>query len=253
MSLDTVSSETRTMHRLLGLGALLLLWQGIAVLAHSPLLPGPGEVMLTLWPMLLSGELLAHAAVSLRTVLLGYGAAALSGVGLGILMAQWGTLRVVMTPVVDAVRPVAALSFFPLLILLFGIGQMSKALVIFWTAWPAVLLATVQGLLAVDPSTVEAAAIDGAGRWTALRHISLPLALPAILTGLRIAMSGGWIGLVSAEMLGSSAGLGHAVLAYSQSFRFGAMYAVIVAIALCGLALNQSLLLVQSFVERKVL
>ena len=82
-----------------------------------------------------------------------------------------------------------------------------------------------------------------------LRYITFPLALPAILTGLRIGISGGWIGIVSAEMLGSSAGLGYAVLAYSQSFQFPAMYAAIVMIAVCGLALNQSLLAVQTLLK----
>ena len=238
---------------LLGPLFILLVWQNVAFAARSPLLPGVEAVAAALWPMLLSGELLRHAAVSLQTVLLGYGAAVGCGLALGVLMAQSSALRAALMPAVDAMRPIAALSFFPLLILLFGIGQTSKAVVIFWTAWPAVLLSTTQGLLTVDRATVEAASIDGAGRWRVLHHISLPLALPAILTGMRIGMSGGWIGLVSAEMLGSSAGLGHAVLAYGQSFQFGAMYAVIAIIALCGLLLNQLLLCIQTYVERTLL
>ena len=241
------------LHRFVGLAVLLLLWQNAALAVQSPLLPPVGAVAAALWRMTLSGELLRHAAASLTTVLLGFGAATVCGVSLGVLMAQSGTLRALLTPPIDALRPIAALAFFPLLILLFGIGQMSKAVVIFWTAWPAVLLSTVQGILAVDAAVVEAAALDGAGRWRVLRHMALPLALPTLLTGMRIGMSGGWIGLVSAEMLGSSAGLGHAVLAYSQSFQFAATYAAIVVIALCGLALNQSLLYVQTTIERKVL
>lgn len=243
----------RIAYRLAGLAVLLVIWQNIAFAAHSPMLPGVGAVAGAFGPKLLSGELLTHAAVSLTTVLLGYGAAVLCGIGLGVLIAQWSVVSAILTPAVDALRPIAALSFFPLLILLFGIGQTSKAVVIFWTAWPPILLATVHGLSAVDALTVEAAHMDGAHRAQVLQHITFPLALPAVLTGLRIGISSGWISIVSAEMLGSSAGLGYAVLSYSQSFQFPAMYAAIVMIAICGLALNQFLLAVQTVVERKLL
>ena len=97
-------------------------------------------------PMLASGELVMHAAVSVWTVLLGFGAAVACGITLGVLIAQSSAVSAILTPAIDALRPVAALSFFPLLILLFGIGQTSKAIVIFWTAWPPILLATVHGL-----------------------------------------------------------------------------------------------------------
>jgi ABC-type nitrate/sulfonate/bicarbonate transport system permease component len=217
------------------------------------MLPPLPDVALALGGLLRSGELVGHISASLQTVMLGYGSAVLCGLVLGTALSQSRALASLLTPAIDALRPIAALSFFPLLILLFGIGQTSKAIVIFWTAWPPVLLATVQSIGTVDPSTVEAAHIDGASPYRTLRHIALPLALPGILTGMRIGMSGGWIGLVSAEMLGSSAGLGHAVLSFSQSFQFPQMYAVIGAIALCGLALNQLLLAVQVLVERKVL
>ena len=121
MSLDTVSSEKRMVQRLAGLGISLLLWQAAAAVIHSPLLPGAGDVLCAFWPLLLSGELLAHAAVSLRTVLLGFVAACISGIAFGGLLAQFATLRATLTPVVDAIRPVAALSFFPLLILILAV------------------------------------------------------------------------------------------------------------------------------------
>lgn len=240
-------------YRLAGLAVLLVIWQNLAHAAQSPMLPGVGAVAYAFMPKVLSGELVLHAAVSLTTVLLGLGAAVACGITLGVLIAQSSVVSAICMPAIDAIRPIAALSFFPVLILLFGIGQTSKAIVIFWTAWPAVLLGTVHGISAIDALTVEAARIDGANRAHVLHYITFPLALPSILTGLRIGMSGGWIGLVSAEMLGSSAGLGYAVLAYSQSFQFPAMYAAIVMIAVCGLALNQFLLAVQTVVERKVL
>jgi NitT/TauT family transport system permease protein len=155
-------------------------------------------------------------------------------------------------PVVDSVRPVAALTLFPLLIIILGLGIWSKAFVIFWTAWPAMLLATLQSIRQVDQAVREAALLDGAGRWHMLAHIVLPLASPGIMTGLRIGMGGGWISLVSAEMLGASEGLGYMVLSSSQTFQFATMYAAIIIIAITGLLMNSILALVQQMLEVKL-
>ena len=149
-------------------------------------------------------------------------------------------------PVVDAMRPIAALTLFPLIILILGLGIQAKAFVIFWTAWPAVLLNTLEGLRQVDRSVQEAASLDGAGKGAQLWQIDLPLARSMILTGWRIGLSGGWISLVSAEMLGSKAGLGYAILAYSQTFRFPETYAVVLTIAMLGLFMNTALAAIQN-------
>jgi ABC-type nitrate/sulfonate/bicarbonate transport system permease component len=197
----------------------------------------------------LSGELWTNIETSLIRVLIGFSIAALSGISLGVLIYEYKPIEIAITPVVDAVRPIAALTIFPLIILLFGLGLSSKVFVIFWTAWPACLLNTVQALRTVDVSVIEAGSLDGAGRFSLLRHIALPLASPTVLTGLRIGLSGGWISLVAAEMLGASSGLGFAVLNYSNSFRFPEMFASIFTIAFLGLLMNLGLAKIQSVLE----
>lgn len=229
-----------------------LAWQALAVVRPSPFVPPVPAIAGAFAQLLVSGELARHAFASVRTVLLGFCLASGLGLLLGVLFVQWRALSTVFVPVLDAVRPISALALFPLLIVVFGLGQTSKALVIFWTAWPAVMLGTIYGLQAVDRQTIEAATLDGAGRWRLLAHVRAPLAAPAIATALSIAMSGAWISLVAAEMLGGNAGLGYAVLTYSQTFRFPQMYAAIVCIALCGLALNRSLAALQTFIQRRI-
>jgi ABC-type nitrate/sulfonate/bicarbonate transport system permease component len=192
-----------------------------------------------------------HTFVSLQHISLGFCLATLIGILLGIAMSQSSVISALLMPVVDAVRPVAALTIFPLLILVLGLGLWSKVFVIFWTAWPPVLLSTVQSIRQVDRSLCEAAQLDGAGRWSRLWWVVLPLASPGILTGLRIGMSAGWISLVAAEMLGASRGLGYTVLTSSQTFQFATMYATIILIALIGLAMNSVLAWMQHMVEEK--
>lgn len=227
--------------RISGLLAALALWQIAALTLASPFFPPLSSVLPAMWRMMVDGNAWGHGAVSLRVIIEGFVCAAGAGTLLGVGMAEFPQLHRVLSPVIDAMRPVAALTLFPLIILVLGLGNASKVFVIFWTAWPAVLLNTVQAICDVDSSVLEAACLDGAGPLALLFTIKLPLALPVIMTGLRVAMSGGWISLVAAEMLGSSAGLGHAVLVYSQTFRFPEMYAAILIIALMGLLLNSGL------------
>lgn len=226
------------MKRSIGILALLVVWELGARARQSPLFPPMTESLLSAVKLARTGEIFPDIAASLRTIVLGFGIAATIGFALGILVTEWKFINTVLGPVIDAMRPIAALTIFPLLILLLGLGVWSKAFVIMWTSWPAVVLNTAQGIRKVDQEVIEAGQLDGAGRWPLLLRIKLPLAAPMIMTGLRIGLSGGWISLVSAEMLGSSEGLGFSILAYSQTFRFPEMYATIIFIATIGLTMN---------------
>jgi ABC-type nitrate/sulfonate/bicarbonate transport system permease component len=233
------------MKRLLGLAGICVVFEMAARISQSPILVPVSQIARAFTRMLISGELIEHAAVSLLRVGLGFLVAAFLGVGLGLLVYQHKTIEAVVMPVVDAIRPIAALTIFPVIILLMGLGLASKAFVIFWTAYPACLLNTVQGLRSVSREPLEAARLDGASSYQVLFMVTIPLALPTIITGLRIGLSGGWISLVAAEMLGAQSGLGWAVLAYSSAFQFPQMYAAILAIALLGFVMNISLTALQ--------
>ncbi len=240
---------------LLRVGGFMLVgavWEGAARALATPVFPPLSQVAGALWALLFSGQAWQHTATSLQHIGVGFGLAALVGCLLGLLMTQYSVVDAVVMPLVDSVRPVAALTIFPLLIVLLGLGLWSKAFVIFWTAWPAILLSTVQSIRQVDRAVREAAYLDGAGRWNLLAAVVLPLASPGIVMGLRIGMGGGWISLVAAEMLGSSAGLGYLVLTSSQMFQFPTMYAAIVVIALVGLAMNSVLAAIQHVLEVRV-
>lgn len=229
-----------------------LLWELAAHIFMSPIFPPLSRIFNALVELLLSGKAQGHIGASLQHILIGFGMATIIGGVFGIAMSQSRVVYTLVMPVVDSIRPIAALTIFPLLILLLGLGLWSKAFVIFWTAWPPILLSTLQSIRQVDTALLEAARIDGATRWRILTRVILPLASPSIVTGLRIGMGGGWISLVSAEMLGSSEGLGYLVLSSSQTFQFASMYAAIMLIAVIGLAMNSVLSGLQHLLEVKV-
>lgn len=234
--------------KLLGFLFVLLVWEAYADYLHNPAFIAPSRVAPALARMILSGEAFLNAQSTLIIVCIGFSFAAVMGIIAGVLVTQSETINAIISPVVDSIRPVAALTLFPLLIVLLGLGIKSKAFIIFWTAWPAIMLNTAQGIRKVSHDVTEAAQLDGAGKWPVLRFISFPLAIPMVMTGLRIGMSGGWISVVAAEMLGGTSGLGYSVLSYSQSFRFPEMYASIILIAMLGLTMNLTL----AWLQRKL-
>lgn len=234
------------MTRAVGFLLIFGVWEVAARRMANPIFPPVTKVIPALVAMIVSGEIIRHSLVSLTIIFLGFLIASVFGISAGVLIYRFRAVRLVLMPVVDAMRPVAALTLLPLLVLLLGIGVESKTAVIFWTAWPPILLNTVQGLNMVDQDYINAAQLDGGTHEEILRFITIPLAMPLILTGLRIGLAGGWISLIAAEMLGSSAGLGYSILSYSQSFRFPDMYAIIIVIALLGLSMTLVLNYAQS-------
>lgn len=166
--------------RLSGFGLLGTAWELSARSMQASVFPPLTHVIPTLWHLVVSGVAWQHISASIQHTSIGFCFAALIGCLLGIGMTQSRIINAIVMPLVDAVRPVAALTIFPLLILMLGLGLWSKAFVIFWTAWPAILLSTIHSIRQVDNSVIEAARLDGGAQWDILWHIILPL-LPALV------------------------------------------------------------------------
>jgi len=230
--------------RISGLLVLAVLWQIAGHVNHSPALPPLGRVLHTLYYFIRDGTLTPHIFASLWIISIGIGVAVFGGFVLGLLMFRYRCIKAAVLPVMEIVRGVAALTLFPLLIVLFGLGTFSRAFIIFWTAWPAVVISTLNSLN-VDENVVDAARVFGAGEWRIILSIRTPMAAQGLITGIRIGVGGGWIGLIAAEMLGATRGLGYFLLWSSQSFQFERVYATIIVIATIGGIMNGILLLIQ--------
>ena len=239
------------MKRAIGFIVLAVIWEIAARILQSPVLIPLSKIIPSFFSMLLSGVIIDDVLISMSRIGIGYLIACIIGITGAIAISESKAAAAILMPVIDTMRPIAALTIFPLLIIILGLGIWSKVFVIFWTAWPAIILNTSHGLHEVDKSIIEAAQLDGANSKTILLHIKFPLALPTIFTGLRIGVSGGWISLVSAEMLGSNSGLGYSVLAYSQTFHFKEMYVIIIIIGLLGLLVNSILYKIQNTLDYK--
>jgi len=236
---------TRTIHfHFAGFIALAAAWQIGGRIRDSPIFPPLERVLRAAITLILDREFFQHIKASLFIILTGIGMAVAAGFITGLLIFRYGWLREALLPVIECVRGIAALTLFPLLLITFGIGAFSRAFIIFWTAWPAIVLSTI-GSLKVDQSVIDAARICGASEWRTIAHIRIPMAMQGIITGIRIGFGGGWVSLITAEMLGASKGLGFYLLWQSQAFEFSKVYATIIIIAAVGGLMNYALLSLQ--------
>ncbi|MDH1575825.1 MULTISPECIES: ABC transporter permease [Pseudomonas] len=201
--------------RLASLLACLSFWQ-VAASAKLDLglfsftyVPTPRAVLDAAWQLLTSSAVLAHLGSSLSRVFAGYSVAALLGVALGLLIGRSQWAEDTLLPPLEVLRPIPAVAWIPLAILMFPSSELSMVFITFTGALFPILLNTVHGVEAVDPRLVASARSLGAGRWAILREVVLPGALPSIVTGLAIGMGTSWFCLVTAEMISGQFGIGY--------------------------------------------
>lgn len=171
--------------------------------------PPPAEVLQAGLDLLASPKLMFHLASSLSRVAQGFGLAALAGVSLGLLIGRFALARLwLMTPL-EVLRPIPAVAWIPLSILMFPSSEASMVYITFIGALFPILLNTIHGTMGVDPRLIASARSLGTRRWAILGLVILPAAAPSVLTGLSIGMGTCWFCLVTAEMISGQYGLGY--------------------------------------------
>lgn len=226
---------------------LLLAWEAAvgSGLVESRLLPSPARVLTALVTDVGNGTLLYHAGVTLARALTGFLLAALVGVPFAAAMARSRLVRNLFEPIFFFGYPVPKIALFPVFTYIFGIGTPSKIAFTFLECLYPIVVTCTFGFRAVETRLIWIAQNCGAGRATILRRVILPAALPSIFAGLRIALPVALIVVVITEMIGDSIGLGYYITIWSTRFTFANVYAAIIVIGLCGLALDQAMLLLR--------
>ncbi|MBI2493186.1 MAG: ABC transporter permease [Candidatus Rokubacteria bacterium] len=200
--------------RVLALLGVVVLWELVTRTGWVPalFLPSPSGVIESGVEMLASGELLVHVATSLRRLLLGFGLGALLGVSVGLAVGFFSLAEAVGTPLIAATFPIPKIALLPLLILWLGIGEASKVAVITLGVFFPMAINTYTGVRNADPLLIRAAVSFGAGRFSLIRKVMLPSALPMIFAGLKLGAGTALLLLVAAEMIAANAGIGFLVL-----------------------------------------
>lgn len=171
--------------------------------------PTPTAVLEAGWSLIESSKLLPHLASSLARVFAGYLAAALLGVLLGLAIGRSRWAEDSLLPPLEVLRPIPAVAWIPLAILMFPSSELSMIFITFTGALFPILLNTIHGVEGIDGRLIASARSLGAGRLALLREVVLPGAAPSIVTGLAIGMGTSWFCLVTAEMISGQFGIGY--------------------------------------------
>jgi len=237
----------------------LVLWQGLSSIGVIPSykLASPVEIVLGFKDLLVigipPGHLLHnHLLYSLYRVVLGYAAAAVLAIPLGLFMAWSPKLLKMLRPLIEVVRPIPPLAWIPIAILWFGIGIKSAAFIIFLGAFFPILLNTISGVLSIQPILVEAARTLHAKEKDIFLKVLLPGTVPSIFVGMRIGIGIAWMTLVAAEFTGvkEGYGLGYMIMTARDIQRPDEILAGMLVIGLIGLFIDVGLRATESRVIR---
>jgi sulfonate transport system permease protein len=174
----------------------------------STLIAAPLDVVQRLIELLVNGKLERHVGISLMRLVQGFGYGSLLGIAVGTAVGASRLASTLIEPSLLTMIPVPAVAWVPLLIVLLGIGESSKVVLIGIGSFCTLFLHTAHGIRSTDRKLVEVAHILGKGRAVLIARVLLPAALPEIFAAARIAMALSWALLIVAEVIASSSGLG---------------------------------------------
>ena len=225
------------MRALAGIGVALLLWQAAVWLTGLPpyLLPGPARVAEALWAG--RAELWTAAGYTARATLAGLALGTAIGVAVALAMAAWRPVGRALSPVliVSQVIPVFALA--PILTLWLGFGLAPKVAMVVLIVFVPVAQALYDGLMAPPLAQLDVARTMGAGRWSELRHLRFPAALPRLASGLRLGAIYAPVGAVIGEWVGGARGLGALMIQANGRMKTDLMFAALIVVVALSLVL----------------
>ncbi len=220
--------------------AVLLFWQWLSMTGRiSPLFfPAPSTILSTLWEMIIDGTLWPHLKATIIRLFTGFLIGGTAGLLLGLGMGWSQRLRTIVDPLIAAVHPIPKIAIFPLIMIIFGIGESSKIVAIAIAAFFPMLINSMAGVQQLNPVYFEVTQNYGANQWKTFSRVVFPGSLPSILTGIRLAINMSMVIAIAVELLAAKEGLGVVIWFSWQTLRIEELYASLVVIGLLGVGIN---------------
>ena len=216
--------------------ALLALWEITAQvgLLDTRFFPAPTRIASQFVELVQSGELLVNTWVSLQRLFFGFLIGGIPALVLGLIMGLYRPIRAAIDPLIAATYPIPKSAVLPLILLIFGLGEMSKIVMVAIGVFFPVVINTTAGVLEIDKIYHDVSKNFGASRWQVFRTVALPGAMPLIMTGVKLGIGLGLILIAIAEMVGAKSGLGYMIWNAWQIFSVETMYVGILVISVLG-------------------
>ncbi|HEY4029218.1 MAG TPA: ABC transporter permease [Caulobacteraceae bacterium] len=204
-------------------------------------LPPPSEMVVGLWGILKSGRMNAAMLETLRNVIVAFAGSVVAGIAAGALVHGVAPVRRLLEPLFSTYYAVPIYGFYPLFIVMFGLGDKPEILIGFMLAVVAVITATLAGLDGVPRVLVKTARVLRLGPVRTAWQVTLPYAAPQLFTGVKLAAAYSFIGVIGAEFIMSQSGLGYEIRFAYDNLDNNVMYPLILLVLVVAVAMNGAL------------
>lgn len=219
----------------------LALWHYLVLWSHTKVFPAPVQVERGILELSHKNLLWQDIGSSLRRVAVGFGAAAILGIPLGLIFGWYPAVNQIVNPVMQILRPISPIAWIPVAIIFFGVGDKAATFLIFMGAFFPIVVACVNGVSNVPSVYRRAGRNFGLAPAQLIARVIFPAALPQIIVGLRLALGIAWLVVVAAEMVAVDSGLGYLVIdSRNSGKRYDLVVAAMVIIGVIGLLLDIS-------------
>jgi len=240
----------KSLNILIGFSILLIIWQILVVFGkyNEYFLPSPIKVFFGIIELITDGSLFIHIRISLFRFFVGYILAIFAGITLGLLLGWLTKLWGVIDPIVQFIRPISPIAWFPFIVLWFGIGDLPAIVVIFIASFFPILLSTISAVQKINPIYLKIAKNFGIKQPYVFSKIIFPAAFPYIMIGLHLALGAAWIFLVAGEMVGAQSGLGFLIIDSRNNLRTDLVLAGIIFIGVLGVILDKLIKILENWI-----
>ena len=230
---------------------LLAIWETAARTGAIDVIffPPPTAILTEFVVMVQSGELITHTVISLARIIIGFSLGTALGLALGLAIGLSKTVSAMFQPLIDLTFPIPKVGLLPLVIIIFGLGEASKYVIIAISCFYLVVINTVAGVRQIERIYLDVGRNYHANRRLMFTDVAFPGALPTIMAGVKISMGVSLIIIVSAESLAAKSGIGYLIWTSWQVFQVEKMYVGLLVSALLGLGFTVSL----NWIERRLI
>ncbi|MDP2603517.1 MAG: ABC transporter permease [Deltaproteobacteria bacterium] len=221
----------------ISISAGVVIWEILArlLLENELLIPPPSSVLRSFWTLAVSGKLNKHFEATLTEFAYGFSTACILGIIIGYFMGMYRWFDEIMDPWIATLYSIPVIAIVPLIIIWFGIGLLSKIIVVFKITVVAIILNTAAGIKNLDPVWLELAQSLRLAGWQTTYKIRFPGALPYIITGMRLGVGRALLAVVVAELMASNAGLGYLLRDASETWDSPKLFVTVILLAVIGL------------------
>ena len=198
--------------------------------------PAPSKVFSVMFNMIENGLLMKHVWASLQRLFWGILWGGIPALILGVAMGMFRTLRMIIEPVIAATYPIPKSAILPLILLIFGLGEPSKIVMVATGVFFPILINSMAGVLEINKIHFDVSRNFGANGFQTFLTVALPGALPLIMTGVKLGVGLGLVLIAIAEMVGAKSGLGYMIWNAWEILSVETMYVGLITIAVLGLA-----------------